>query len=62
MRGESSGFGRWGGSIAFDSQKTWHFDHTTIPWSAKRTFIPLRFMSSAMRSASAPRTSGTNSC
>jgi hypothetical protein len=30
-RGETSGFGRWGGSIAFDSLANWHFDHTTNP-------------------------------
>jgi len=30
-RGETSGFGRWGGSLAFDRPTQWHFDHTTSP-------------------------------
>jgi hypothetical protein len=30
-RGETSGFGRWGGSISFDSEADWHFNHTTNP-------------------------------
>jgi hypothetical protein len=32
-RGESTGFGRWGGAIAFDSNPSapWHFNHTTQP-------------------------------
>ncbi len=31
-RGETSGFARWGGSIAFDtSARTWHFDLTSSP-------------------------------
>lgn len=30
-RGETSGFGRWGGSIAFNSEADWHFNHTTNP-------------------------------
>jgi hypothetical protein len=32
-RGESSGFGRWGGAVTFDNDAAtvWHFDHTTTP-------------------------------
>jgi hypothetical protein len=32
-RGESSGFARWGGTIAFDTTPAspWHFNHTTSP-------------------------------
>ena len=37
-RGETSGFGRWGGSIAFDKPTNWHFDHTTAPSGGKQDF------------------------
>lgn len=32
-RGETSGFGRWGGAITFDTSPgaTWHYNHTTLP-------------------------------
>lgn len=32
-RGESSGFGRWGGAISFDTSPgaNWHYNHTTLP-------------------------------
>jgi hypothetical protein len=30
-RGETSGFARWGGAIAFDNNTSWHFDPTTTP-------------------------------
>ncbi len=30
-RGETSGFARWGGAIAFDNNTNWHFDHATMP-------------------------------
>jgi hypothetical protein len=32
-RGEATGFGRWGGAIAFDTNPgaAWHFNHTTAP-------------------------------
>jgi hypothetical protein len=31
MRGQASGFGSWGGSVAFDINTNWHFNHTTNP-------------------------------
>ncbi len=31
QRGEASGFGLWGGSIAFNSKQVWHFDHLIDP-------------------------------
>lgn len=37
-RGQTSGFARWGGSVAFDSLKTWHFDHTTAPVAGRHDF------------------------
>jgi hypothetical protein len=37
-RGESGGFSRWGGSIAFDSLTPWHFDHTAAPSGGKQDF------------------------
>lgn len=30
-RGETSGFSAWGGSLSFDTNSNWHFDHTTLP-------------------------------
>jgi hypothetical protein len=38
VRGESSGFGRWGGSISFDRPTNWHFNHTTNPGGTARDF------------------------
>ncbi|MGD9635817.1 MAG: matrixin family metalloprotease [Pirellulales bacterium] len=38
-RGETSGFGRWGGSLAFDRPTNWHFDHTTNPGATERDFF-----------------------
>lgn len=37
-RGETSGFGRWGGSVAFDRPTNWHFDHTTNPTATEQDF------------------------
>ncbi|MCC7475520.1 MAG: hypothetical protein IT425_09000 [Pirellulales bacterium] len=38
-RGQTSGFSRWGGSIAFDtSDRTWHFNHTTAPLASESDF------------------------
>jgi hypothetical protein len=39
-RGESSGFARWGGVLAFDNDgsATWHFNHTTAPSSGTSDF------------------------
>lgn len=38
-RGETSGFGAWGGAISFDSVgTTWHFDHTTAPGAGEADF------------------------
>lgn len=39
VRGETSGFGRWGGSLAFDRPTNWHFDHTTNPGGAEQDFF-----------------------
>jgi hypothetical protein len=30
-RGETSGFGEWGGTISLDTDTNWHFNHTTPP-------------------------------
>jgi hypothetical protein len=38
MRGQTSGFARWGGSIAFDSPTPWHFNHTTSPTAGTQDF------------------------
>ena len=38
-RGETSGFGIWGGSIAFNTAKAWHFDHTTNPTGNRFDFF-----------------------
>jgi len=40
MRGETSGFARWGGSITFDTlgSKPWHFDLTTPPAENENDF------------------------
>lgn len=38
MRGQSTGFGLWGGSIAFNSTKDWHFDHATDPTAGTQDF------------------------
>ncbi len=39
-RGESSGFARWGGSLAFDrdTSTTWHYDRSTQPTSGTTDF------------------------
>ena len=37
-RGETSGFARWGGAIAFDVNTNWHFNHTTAPASNEYDF------------------------
>jgi hypothetical protein len=37
-RGQTSGFARWGGSIAFDRPTTWHFNHTTTPGAGTTDF------------------------
>ena len=39
-RGEPSGFVRWGGTIAFDTDLSpaWHFNHTTLPSGNVRDF------------------------
>ena len=37
-RGETSGFARWGGAIAFDTNTNWHFDHTTTPAASAYDF------------------------
>jgi hypothetical protein len=37
-RGESSGFARWGGVIAFDANTNWHFDNTTTPAASAYDF------------------------
>lgn len=37
-RGETSGFGRWGGSLAFDRPTIWHFNHTTNPGGGTQDF------------------------
>jgi Matrixin len=37
-RGETSGFARWGGAIAFDNNTNWHFDSTTTPASNEYDF------------------------
>ncbi|MEX2092597.1 MAG: hypothetical protein WD971_07955 [Pirellulales bacterium] len=37
-RGESSGFARWGGSLAVDNNANWHFNHTTAPTGGKSDF------------------------
>lgn len=37
-RGESTGFAGWGGSIAFDSERNWHFDRTTEPGAGTQDF------------------------
>ena len=34
-RGEESGFATWGGSISFDSDTNWHFNHSTPPAAGK---------------------------
>lgn len=38
-RGQASGFGSWGGSIAFNSSKTWHFNHNTNPGAGSFDFF-----------------------
>jgi hypothetical protein len=37
-RGQSTGFSRWGGSIAFDDQVDWHFNHNTNPVALTHDF------------------------
>ncbi len=37
-RGETSGFARWGGSLAVDNNANWHFNHTTAPTGNKSDF------------------------
>ena len=37
-RGQSTGFSRWGGSIAFDDQVAWHFNHNTDPAALTHDF------------------------
>jgi len=37
-RGETNGFARWGGAIAFDNNTNWHFDPTTSPASSEFDF------------------------
>jgi uncharacterized protein (TIGR03382 family) len=37
-RQETSGFARWGGSIAFDSNTAWHYNHTTNPGAGLTDF------------------------
>lgn len=37
-RGETSGFARWGGSLAVDTNANWHFNHTTAPTGGKFDF------------------------
>jgi hypothetical protein len=41
MRGEPSGFARWGGTISFDTDVSpaWHFNHTTPPSGNVRDFF-----------------------
>jgi len=34
-RGEETGFAAWGGSISFDADTEWHFNHTTPPAAGK---------------------------
>jgi hypothetical protein len=38
IRGQSTGFSRWGGSIAFDNLKDWHFDRATDPLVGEEDF------------------------
>jgi len=38
-RGQASGFGSWGGSIAFNSNATWHFNHNTVPGAGASDFF-----------------------
>jgi len=39
-RGEASGFARWGGAVAFDSDAStlWHYSHTTMPTAGTKDF------------------------
>jgi hypothetical protein len=37
-RGETSGFASWGGSVAFDSATTWHFNHNVAPAAGTTDF------------------------
>jgi hypothetical protein len=37
-RGEPSGFEAWGGTISFDNDTNWHFQHTTAPPMGKTDF------------------------
>lgn len=34
-RGEPTGFATWGGSISFDNDTNWHYQHTTAPTAGK---------------------------
>lgn len=38
-RGQTSGFARWGGSIAFDRPTNWHFNHTSNPGAGTQDFF-----------------------
>ena len=38
-RGETTGFGRWGGAISFDRPTNWHFNHMTDPMGGQIDFF-----------------------
>jgi hypothetical protein len=37
-RGETSGFATWGGSMSFDTDTNWHYNHLTAPTAGKSDF------------------------
>lgn len=41
VRGETSGFGRWGGSLSFDLPTNWHYNHTTNPGAGQHDFYTI---------------------
>lgn len=42
LRGQTSGFARWGGSITFDTVgTTWHYDHNSLPSFGQNDFFSI---------------------
>ncbi len=40
-RGQTSGFSNWGGTVTFDANANWHYDHTSQPGSGENDFLSI---------------------